>query len=232
MKTRAVNLDFDTAPSVGHTYNGKLVEKYISTKSRILDIGCWTGQLFEAISQKRIKISGIDIDKKAVNQAKKKFPAGNWKVASAVKLPFENRSFDVVAFFDVIEHVPISSENKCINEVARVLKKNGILLLSTPADNIISKFSDPAYFLMGHRHYDKKDLYRYLKKNNFVIESSWQTGGIIYITYYLTQMIIKHLFKGSLPDNKLIDIYTKLAEKSFRKRNGILAHYIVARLRI
>ncbi|MEN4006026.1 MAG: class I SAM-dependent methyltransferase [Methanobacteriaceae archaeon] len=47
------------------------------------------------------------------------------------RFPFEDGSFDVVLFLDVIEHLH-NSPKKVLKEIRRVLKKNGITILTTP----------------------------------------------------------------------------------------------------
>jgi 2-polyprenyl-3-methyl-5-hydroxy-6-metoxy-1,4-benzoquinol methylase len=49
---------------------------------------------------------------------------------SSERLPFQDGYFDVVYMGDVIEH--LTNPDFAINEVARVIKTNGFLVLSTP----------------------------------------------------------------------------------------------------
>lgn len=51
----------------------------------------------------------------------------------ATNLPFEDRSFDAVTMFDLLEHIP--DDKKAVTEAFRVLKPGGFLLLSTPNEN-------------------------------------------------------------------------------------------------
>jgi ubiquinone/menaquinone biosynthesis C-methylase UbiE len=57
-------------------------------------------------------------------------------VADAVNLPFPDQSFDAVVSFEVIEHV--LDYHKYLSEVFRVLKRDGIFILSTPNRRVAS----------------------------------------------------------------------------------------------
>ena len=131
--------------------------------------------------------------------------------------------FDIVTLFDVIEHIPIGSEKKCIKEIRRVIKKNGILILSTPADNFLSKASDPAFFFNGHRHYNLNFLKKILADEDFEIERSWITGGVVYVSQYLLHLFMKHIF------GIYLQISGKLATDDLHSERGFLTHYLIAK---
>ena len=51
-------------------------------------------------------------------------------MADATKLPFDAHRFDVVILSEVLEHV--IDQKRCVQEIYRVLKPNGYLMLTTP----------------------------------------------------------------------------------------------------
>lgn len=220
---RTVNAVSDISPSVGHLYNAKVLLPHLKKGAVLLDIGCWTGQLFRALSNSKVEYYGIDVSSQAIQKAKSVNPQGKWYTGSALKLPFKNKTFDVVTLFDVIEHIPIGSEEKCIKEIKKIIKKNGVLILSTPADNFLSKASDPAFFLSGHRHYSIDKLQKILKKESFVICKTWTTGGIVYVSHYLIHLFLKHIF------GIFIQINGNLAADDLTKEKGFLTHYLIAK---
>jgi len=229
---REIDSAYDCLPSIGHKFNASLVKKYLLDKSKILDIGCWSGQLLSALGSAKVDYYGLDVSEAsgAIKLAQNRYKNAKFVIGSGIKLPFRDNFFDIVTIFDVVEHLPVNTEKRCFMEIKRVIKNNGILLLSTPADNIISIISDPAYFISGHRHYSRQNLDNFLKSSGFEVVNSYQIGGFHYIFYYLLQMFFKHLIRRPLPNAKLIKILEKKAKKSLSVNyRGLLAHYIIAR---
>ncbi len=222
---RRVNHKYDKEASVAHAYNASLVERYIKHGAKVLDVGCWTGQLYDALPSKEYKYTGIDISPDAVSQANKRFKKARWKAADAARLPFRKAEFDAVVIFEVFEHV--EDERETIKEVSRVLKKDGVLILSTPAYNLLSILSDPAYFLMNHRHYKEQKIRQFLT-SDFKIDKIWKKGGFIYVSMYLTQMLFKHLLKTTMP-SFIQNAWNILSSAEFNNTEGFLGYYLVAR---
>lgn len=94
---------------------------------RILDIGCGDGVLLGLIGRGRLY--GVDSDEESLNYAATRIKAKLVK-AAAEKLPFKNSYFDVVIATEIIEH--LGQPEKLLEEVKRVLKPGGRLILTTP----------------------------------------------------------------------------------------------------
>ncbi|MCX6812238.1 MAG: class I SAM-dependent methyltransferase [Candidatus Berkelbacteria bacterium] len=94
---------------------------------RILDVGCGTGDYTSMFSHDRNEVIGVDINDFRQKKFVKKFDFIKY---DGKKLPFTNQEFDVVVSFDVIEHV--ENDLFFLNEIHRVLKKNGEVFLATP----------------------------------------------------------------------------------------------------
>jgi len=97
-----------------------------------LEIGCSVGGMTRSFAKKFKKIVAIDIDKGAIERAKKFNALSNikYQIADALNLPFKNDSFDVVICNHIYEHVPDAF--KMMDEIRRVLKKNGVCYLAGP----------------------------------------------------------------------------------------------------
>ena len=226
---RKINLDFDLKPSVGHRVNAKLVSKYIKKGSLILDVGCWSGQLLRALKSERKNFHyfGIDVNKDAIGYITKVEPEGNFKLASALDIPYKDKYFDIITLFDVLEHIPKKAEMRCLKEIRRVIKKDGVLLISTPADNLFSKIFDPAYFLLEHRHYSKDKLLDLLSKSRFKVRSFTTTGSVFYGLYILLQLFFKHIFNSDCPNRGIFKVLEQMAQKEL-SRSGFMGHYIIS----
>ena len=97
---------------------------------RVLDLGCSDGVISEKIKNiTKSKIIGVDNCPERYNLAIKKgieVKEGDVKQ----RLLFEDNSFDLVFAGEIIEHV--LSPDDVLLEIRRVLKKDGILVLTTP----------------------------------------------------------------------------------------------------
>lgn len=102
-----------------------------STK-KILDIGAGYGFIEEIISKRtKIKLFGNDISSEAIKNLRKRFK-GRFIVESVYEMKYEDNYFDVVLALEVLEHIPPSKIFRVLQSIHRMLKKNGIFILSVP----------------------------------------------------------------------------------------------------
>ena len=98
---------------------------------RILDIGCGRGEIVQDCTRLGAYAVGIDYSQDAVQIAKK----NNCRYilrAGATHLPFVNETFDKILLMEVIEHLDDDDIDACLEEMKRVLKNNGYLVVTTP----------------------------------------------------------------------------------------------------
>ena len=98
----------------------------------ILDIGCGTGYGTSELARSGLSAVGIDIAPDAVTYARAHYDQPNlsFATASATALPFAASTFNLVAGFEVIEH--LSEWRALLAEARRVLHPEGVFLVSTP----------------------------------------------------------------------------------------------------
>lgn len=174
-------------------FSTKFVSNEDIKEKKVLDIGCGFGW-FELNVLKRgveevtgIEVSMVDL-KSAISISDKR---AIFRVGGALKIPFKNNYFDTVVAWEVIEHIPKDTENKMFSEVNRVLKNKGNFYLSTPYNSFFSKFLDPAWWLIGHRHYSKDQMIEFGIKNNFKIFDIQIKGGFWSMISLLDMYIAK-----------------------------------------
>lgn len=98
-----------------------------------LDVGCGGGRYSIALSMLGAKsVTGIDISEMGINDAKRRaedIGIGNVKFIqnTAEELPFDDESFDFIVFSGVLMHM--ENPDKGIHEIARVLKKGGMVYM-------------------------------------------------------------------------------------------------------
>ena len=103
----------------------------LAAGATVLDAGCGTGYgTAEFVAASRVV--GVDISAEAVAHATREFsrPGVHFLQGSCDSLPFADGSFDLVAAFEVIEHLERWEE--MLTEARRVLQPAGVLLVSTP----------------------------------------------------------------------------------------------------
>lgn len=168
----------------------------------VLDVGCWIGWYERFMVEKGCKfVVGIDLDRDALCKAKKSFSADRCEFVcvSAHKLPFKLGGFDVVSMFDVLEHLPAGSEFDVLSEANKVLNTNGLLLVSVPNNHFLIKLLDPAYFLIGHRHYALNEVRDFLEKTGFNICEVKYGGGVAEALSMVLLYLFKHFFGMEVP---------------------------------
>jgi SAM-dependent methyltransferase len=201
---RKVNRASDREPTLNHKFNFSLSKKYIIAK-KVLDIGCWSGQFELLLKDTKAKIIGIDPSNDAITYAKKNIPYASFYVGIADKLPFKSGSFDTVLLFDVIEHVPKNTEIIVFKEIHRVLRKGGTLILSTPNNHIISILMDPAFFLIGHRHYSINTMVDMLRQSGYRTKKVHLAGGLYRLLCNNLDLLFKHILKAEFVMPKWIE---------------------------
>lgn len=181
-----------------HKFYFSFSKNWIKGK-KVLDVGSWTGPFESLIYDLAKEITAVDVEEKALKVLKINLPRVSCMKAESHELPFKPETFDVVTFWDVIEHIPVGYEPKALKEINRVLKKSGYLFLATVNKNFWSDLLDPAYYLAGHRHYTQKQLTEMLEDAGFKIEETI-TGGSFFSSFYaLSFYFFKHILRMKMP---------------------------------
>lgn len=165
---------------------------------KVLDIGCGFGWFELDVIKKNVKeIDGIEISELDLKPAKEniKDKRAVFKVGGALELPFKNGYFNTVVAWEVIEHIPKNTEDVMFEEVYRVLKRGGVFYLSTPFDSFWSKYFDPAWWLIGHRHYSKEKLIDLGNKNGLSTVKIYLKGRWWGLVNLLNLYIAKWIFR-------------------------------------
>jgi ubiquinone/menaquinone biosynthesis C-methylase UbiE len=117
--------------SIEHLHRYAIASDYIKDRI-VLDIASGEGYGSNIMSEKAKFVYGVDIDVSAVKKAKYKYKSANLEflAGSATHIPLDDNSIDTVVSFETIEHHDAHSE--MMNEIKRVLKPNGLLIISTP----------------------------------------------------------------------------------------------------
>jgi ubiquinone/menaquinone biosynthesis C-methylase UbiE len=95
---------------------------------KVLEVGVGLGADHQKFAENGAVLSGCDLTERAIEMTKNRFKLFNLsselRVADAENLPYAENTFDTVYSWGVIHHTP--NTPKAIQEIYRVLKKNGV----------------------------------------------------------------------------------------------------------
>lgn len=119
--------------SYEHWHRYHFTKNYIKDKV-VADIACGEGYGAFYMSQFASKVIGIDISEESILHAKNKYSKENitfvQSSADAADLP--DGSVDVIVSFETIEHLTEEQQNNFLNTAKKLLKDDGLLIISTP----------------------------------------------------------------------------------------------------
>ena len=123
----------DAEPS--HLARYQFALDFIKDNSSILDIPCGSGYGSNLLSQKSKKVIGVDIHSGAIQHAQEFFSKDNinFEVADMQEISSyfaKNTTFDTIVSFEGIEHIEL--QEHFLDEISKLLKQDGILIISTP----------------------------------------------------------------------------------------------------
>jgi SAM-dependent methyltransferase len=99
---------------------------------RVLDAACGEGYGSHLLSASAAEVIGVDLSMEAVEHARVKYSDSNlsFRQADVTRLPLEDDSVDVVVSFETLEH--LAEQDEMLAEFRRVLRSDGVLLISSP----------------------------------------------------------------------------------------------------
>jgi len=111
----------------------KMLQAYEKNESlKVLDLGCGDGvsELFMQQYFSNWQIEGIDVSKESIEMAKQQqLSNSGFAVYDGIHIPFDSNSFDVVFIAGVLHHVAFNLHAAMLNEIHRVLKPGGRLII-------------------------------------------------------------------------------------------------------
>ncbi|WBW95742.1 class I SAM-dependent methyltransferase [Oceanirhabdus sp. W0125-5] len=153
--------------------------------SNVLDIGTGVGEFINILKEalpSYDKITGIDIEEKVIEMAKKTFnePSINFEVMNGESMEYSDGEFDLVCLANSIHHLP--NIKTSFDEMKRVTSENGYILINEMfKDNqteeqqthvILHHWSAKISRMLGKFHnetYNKSEIKEILLENNLEI---------------------------------------------------------------
>ena len=140
----------DTLSYMDRAYIEAFEKRFDKSKHlKVLDIGCGKGVIINELQKKYPNYQFIGVDPT--------FESDNIKKGSVYKIPFEDKSFDVVMSFEVLQHTYLK---EAFSEIYRVLKADGNIVIGERNPLSVLGFLKPFYELMGRWMYPFDSAFR------------------------------------------------------------------------
>jgi ubiquinone/menaquinone biosynthesis C-methylase UbiE len=110
---------------------------------KVLDLACGEGYGSFMLAQHADRVTGIDIDQETVIHARNTYPRDNldFVEGSITDVPISGAAeFDVIVCYEALEH--IEDHERLLSEVKRLLKDDGLFIVSTPNKTVYTDESD------------------------------------------------------------------------------------------
>lgn len=121
---------------IEHLHRYAIAQKITENKV-VLDIASGEGYGSFLLSKNASKVFGVDIDEKSISHARVKYASSKnieFSVGSTDAIPLGDGTVDVVISFETIEHH--DKHDLMMKEICRVLRADGVLLISSPEKSI------------------------------------------------------------------------------------------------
>lgn len=138
----------------------------------VLDIACGSGYGSNYLSKAGAeKIIGVDISEETIEYCKKQYPDSGIEFVqgSVEKIPLADKSVDIIVSFETIEHVDEKTQLNFLQEVKRVLRPEGIFVVSTPNSLVYPKGNE-----FHLKELNPEEFNNALKKNFKNVEMFYQ----------------------------------------------------------
>lgn len=182
--------------------NCKPVTKYL------LDIGFGSAILERKLKKMntRVEVSGMDVSKQSVKNARKEFPKWKFQV-SRINMNFKiTGKYDIVTALEILEHLEPYLGLKTINNIHNVLNKEGLFILSVPINEGLREKIIYKKNINSHlREYTESIIKRELQISGFQIMKTYRLYAF-HNLYRVKSLIVRLLGEkiGKYPNNLII----------------------------
>jgi SAM-dependent methyltransferase len=153
--------------------SGELARLPLPADARILDVGCGSGRMFDALSVYG-ELSGLDMNSESVAIARGR---GYVDVREGLveQLPWAPGTFALITMLDVLEHT--ADDRVALRELRRVTRPGGYLLVTVPAYQAL--WANHDVLNQHYRRYSRTMLRR------AALASGWQVQRMTFFNSFL-----------------------------------------------
>ncbi|KTD35678.1 methyltransferase [Legionella moravica] len=145
-----------------------LIQKHLPLNSKILDVGCGTGEpLAQFLINAGYILTGIDASKRMIERCKQKFPKGKWLLADMRTLDL-NEQFHAVIAWHSFFHLSHEDQRCTLKLLASYVHQNGLFIF-TSGPEYGEVWSDNGGHDLYHASLSTEEYQQLLIDNNFKI---------------------------------------------------------------
>jgi SAM-dependent methyltransferase len=166
-----------------------LVGRQFNSFNSILDFGCGSGRVLRFLYNENdpCHLYGTDIDKKAISWCKKHLRFAQWDTnGSLPPTRYADDTFDLIYGISVFTHLDEEMQFIWLNELNRILKPDGVLILTLHGDGLAFQGMEEEQALLSRKGFIFKvrqtgrfkfdglpDFYQYSHHSKQYIEKEW-----------------------------------------------------------
>ena len=174
----------------------------IAKGKHVLDVACGDGYGAKLLAKFAAKVVAVDNDLETITTARNKYKTQNlhFENGNIEKLPIPDKSIDLITCFETLEHT--DQHEKSLSELKRVLKPEGLLLISTPDKKVYTderNYTNP---------FHKKELY--YAEFKLLLEAFFP-----FVKIYAQRMVSGSLITGDSEFHEFSGDFNSIEKKSF-----------------
>ena len=164
---------------------------FVGKNFTVLDAACGTGYGSYILSKKSHKVISVDSSKHAIFSCKKNFKSTNINFIkkNILDLKYKNK-FDLIVSLETIEHVKKKDAIEWIKKCSYMLKKNGVLVCSSPLLRIrnnkpfitnphhLHEMKKNEFFKIISKYFKKETICSFIQKDNQLIPIFKENEGL------------------------------------------------------
>ncbi|MBL4772096.1 MAG: class I SAM-dependent methyltransferase [Alcanivoracaceae bacterium] len=200
-----------------HWHRYHFIKELVKGK-KVGDIACGEGYGSAILASSAESVIGVDIDEKTILAAQQKYnniANLNYMKANALNVGLADNVFDVIVSFETLEH--LAEQEQLICEFKRILKSDGVLIISTPDKEVYSTDDNL------HNEYHVKEL------------SSVEFDDLIALQFKFSQMFGQQFQLMSVIENQKYagcnlnsqHVYVKQGAEQKEVANSSKAKYLI-----
>lgn len=196
-------------------FSYKMHEYKKSAGKKVLDVGCGNGYILSKYAKEGAKVFGIDITSTAVSLCRRRFKflgiKGDFREASAEKLPFKDKTFDYVCSMGVLHHV--ANTEKAVKEIFRVTKPGGrVIIMVYHRNSALYKLKLPLLSFLK-----KKTMQQLVNELDGIGNPKGDIYSITELKHLLNQFKQLETIAGFLPGQHIFPIVGKFIPTNLLK---------------